>query len=140
MRPTSAYTAPRSIRSIARGILTAFALTLRLADTASMDERCGPQSLGFGPRKAPGPQTRGNHFIDSPSSRGALPGGVVQSGTSDDARQEELLFLIQARRRLPEVVPGGRVYTVGARAVVDGVQVELQDLVLGVSSLHPPGE
>jgi hypothetical protein len=69
-----------------------------------------------------------------------VPVGVVQSRAPDDARQEKLLFLIQARRKPPEVVSGGRLYAVGARTVVDGVQVELQDLVLGVSLLHAPGE
>ena len=67
------------------------------------------------------------------------PARVVTRRSLRDRRQRCRFGDIQVTDRLPEVALGGRFHTVRAGAEVDLVEVQLEDLVLRIPPLDPPG-
>ena len=66
--------------------------------------------------------------------------GVVASWVGDEPGQDGRLRDVQIRRGFPEVGARGRLRAPGPAPKVDGVEVELQELVLRIELLHAHGD
>ena len=58
----------------------------------------------------------------------------------DETREQRGFSQVQIGRRLPEVSAGRRFSAVETVAEIDLVQIELEDLILRIHALDPPGE
>ena len=118
---------------------------LRRTRTAHVGAPSGRQGrLDVVEHLRPGDHTVGDHPLESEATLflGLLgeQDRIVLHGVGDERSEERAVDPRQLGRRLPPVGLGGGLHPVGAVPEVDGVQVQLEDLVLLQLSLETDGE